>query len=179
MYFLFIIENKGADDKRNNESLFKLVPKHNIIEENIYFDTDSEEVIYEMIDKIQSGDTLIVKRVDDLARTNRELQSILEIMEFKGIILATEEHKGLNGKKYYSALSAAQDLSDSYKEKRRIQGYKDAQIRGIVGRPQKKKELETAVRLYKTGEFTISEIEKLSLISSSTLFRYMKNQGGK
>lgn len=176
MYFMFVVENKGENDKRNNENLFKLVAKNNITEENIYFDSDSEDAVYQMMDKMKSGDTLIVKRVDDLASTNRELQSVLEILEFQGIILTTEEHKGLNGKKYFSALKAAQDISDFYKEKKRLQGYKEAQEGGKVGRPQKKKELETAIRLYKTGEFEISEIEKLSNISSSTLFRHLKNQ---
>lgn len=176
MYFMFIVENKGENDKRDNENLFKLVSKHSIAEDNIYFDSDSDDAVYQMIDKMQSGDTLIVKRIDDLASTNRELQSVLEIMEFQGIILITEEHKGLNGKKYYSALKAAQDISDFYKERRRVQGYKEAQEVGKVGRPQKKKELETAIRLYKTGEFDIAEIEKMSNISSSTLFRHLKNQ---
>jgi len=175
MYYLFIVESIGENANRDNQTLFKLVSKHNIKEDYIFFDTDSEDVVYEMIDKMESGDTLIVKRVDDLASTNRELMAILEILENKKVILASEEHKGLNGIKYYSSLLAAQDISDFYKEKRRQQGYRKAQERGKVGRPRKKHELEIALKLYKTGQFSISEIERLSGVSSSTIYRHLKN----
>ncbi len=175
MYFMFIVESIRENENRDNQALFKLVTKHNIAEENIFFDTEGKDVVYEMIDKMGLGDTLIVKRVDDLASTNRELKTVLEIMESKKIVIASEEHKGLNGRKYYSSLLAAQDISDFYKEKRRLQGYKEAQERGKVGRPRKKQELEIALRLYRTGQFTISEIEKLSGVSSSTIYRNLKS----
>jgi DNA invertase Pin-like site-specific DNA recombinase len=171
MYFLFIVENKGEKDKRSNRSMFKLVQKLNIKEENIYFDTDSDDIVYQMLDKMVSGDTLIVKRVDDLAGTLRELIGILEIMDCKSISLYSEEHEGLNGNKYYKALLAAQDLSDSFKERRRLLSYKKSVELGKVGRPKKKKELEIAIKLYKTGKFSIKDIERLSGISSSTLYR--------
>lgn len=175
MYYLFIVESIEENANRDNQTLFKLVSKHNIKEDYIFFDTDGEDVVYEMIDKMESGDTLIVKRVDDLASSNRELMRILEILESKKVILASEEHKGLNGIKYYSSLLAAQDISDFYKEKRIQQGYRKAHERGKVGRPQKKQELEIALKLYQTGQFSISEIERLSGISSSTIYRYLKN----
>jgi len=179
MFFFFILENKGIKDLRSNESLFGLVSKYKIPEENIYFDTDGEGIIYEMIDKMSKGDTLIVKRLDDLAETNKELQRVLEMMESKEINLATEEHKGLNGIKYYSAILAAQDISNFYKEKRRQVAYLQSVERGLVGRPHKKKELDTAIKLYNSGQFSIKEIEELSKISSSTLFRHLKNQDTK
>jgi DNA invertase Pin-like site-specific DNA recombinase len=174
MYFLFVVENKGEDDLRSNEGLFKLVSKLNIKEENICFDTDGEDIVYEILDKMVSGDVLIVKRVDDLADTNKELFSILEIMEYKGILLNSQEHSGLNGKKFYRALLAAKDISSHYKELFRLKKYKEAIEEGRVGRPKKKKELEIGIRLYKTGDFRISEIEEISGISSSTLYRNLK-----
>lgn len=175
MYFMFIVESIRENGTRDNQELFKLVKKHKISEGNIFFNTDGDDVVYEMIDKMDSGDTLIVKRADDLASTNRELKTVLEIMESKKIVLASAEHRALNGTKYYSSLLVAQDISDFYKEKRRLQGYKEAQEDGKVGRPKKKKELEIAIKLYNTGQFSISEIEKLSGVSSSTIYRHLKN----
>lgn len=175
MYFVYIVESIGENDNRNNEVLFNLINKHNIPENNIYFDTDSEDVINEMLDEMGEGDVLVLKRVDDLAVSSKELKLVLEKLENKGIILNSEEHKGLNGKKYFSALLAAQDISDFFREKSRVTGYKRALENSRVGRPSKKKELEVALKLYKTGQFTISEIEKLSGVSSSTIYRNLKN----
>lgn len=174
-YFVYIVESIGENCNRNNGVLFNLINKHNISEDNIYFNTDGENIVNKMIDKMQEGDALVLKRVDDLAENSKELKLVLELLEDKGVILNSEEHKGFNGRKYYSALLAAQDISDYYKEEARKMGYREALKENKIGRPKKEKELETAVKLYNTGQFSISEIERIAKISSSTLFRHLKD----
>ncbi len=66
-------------------------------------------------------------------------------------------------------------ITRHYAEKQRQQGYQQAKEEGRVGRPRLTKEVEQAVKLYRTKAFTIAEIEDMTKISKSTLYRYLKD----
>lgn len=57
-------------------------------------------------------------------------------------------------------------------------GLDAARARGRVGgRPKKSADdVEHAIRLYESGEFSIKEIAKMTGVSASTLYRYLKQR---
>jgi DNA invertase Pin-like site-specific DNA recombinase len=58
------------------------------------------------------------------------------------------------------------------------EGLKSARARGRVGgRPRKnQRAVETALKLYRSGEHSISEICRLSGVSQTTLYRYINRE---
>lgn len=110
----------------------------------------------------------------DLSEDAKELLEILRILQDKKITICSVEESYLNGAEYYTAMKGFLGINRYYIDKRRKEGYEKAKEKGTVGRPAKIEELEKAIRLYKTKVFTIEEIENLSGISSSTLYRELK-----
>ena len=57
-------------------------------------------------------------------------------------------------------------------------GYQIAVLEGKVGRPAKKEEILKAVEMYKSGNFKVSQIEVITGISKSSLYRYLQDSKG-
>ena len=82
----------------------------------------------------------------------------------------------MSGEASYVKLSGFLKIHRYYPERLRREWFQKAKFEGRVGRPKMTEEIETAVRLYNTRAFTTAEIEKLSGVSSSTLYRALKEQ---
>lgn len=163
------------EDKTDNYKLFREINKLEIEEDNIYSETDdSKEELDKLLDVIEVGDRLIVLSVVDLSDTAKHLLDILSDLQDREVILCSISEPYLDGSWYCSALQELIDITRYYTEKKRQQGYQQAKEKGTVGRPAKTAEIEQAIKLYKTKAFTISEIEELTKISKTTLYRYLK-----
>lgn len=172
MLFAYVIENKKESEVRSNEELFKIIQKEEIQEENIYFDTENSLDI--LIDNIQEGDTLYINRFEDLMIKELKFNDLLRELEEKEVQIIALEQEVLSGNHYYSAIHEAHKIIINFQEQKRQAGYKKACQKGKVGRPQKKEGIEKAIRLYHTNKFTIKEIEEMSDVSKTTLFRHLK-----
>ena len=117
---------------------------------------------------------LVIRSVVDLSDSAKGLISILSDFQDKGIILCSISEPYLSGENYFTMLSGFIQITNYYSEKRRKQGYEYAKEKGTIGRKAKTEETAKAIRLYKTGAFTTAEIEQLSGVSSSTLYRALK-----
>ena len=82
-----------------------------------------------------------------------------------------------SGKLLFTLMSAIAQFERDTIEERTREGLNAARARGRVGgRPRTKKEkINKALRLYATGEYTLKEIEEITDVKKSTLYRYMKN----
>lgn len=176
----YFVENTSGEFV-DNSGLFKIITDLEIEEQFIYSDTtgsrDEFEKLLDDIDSILSGSTtkrLVVRSVTDLADTAKELKEILSDLQDKGIILCSISEPYLSGENYFTMLSGFIQITNHYTEKRRKQGYEYAKEKGTIGRKAKTEETAKAIRLYKTGAFTTAEIEQLSGVSSSTLYRALK-----
>ena len=84
----------------------------------------------------------------------------------------------LNGIEYFDRLQGSILISKYYAEKKRRLAFEEARRQGVVGRPKiPEKQIETALKLYASKLFTTEEVAKLSGVSSSTLYRALKEQG--
>ncbi len=177
MYCVYIYEVGETDNKVNNSWVFDFIKELNIGEDNIFTDTsrgrDNLKVLVECMD---SEDCLVVRSVMDLAEDSRYLMGILQALQESQVTLLSLLEPFLNGKEYYNALKGNIEIHKYYLNKKRSEGYDEAKKAGLVGRPAKTEEIEKALRLYHTKAFSINEIEKLSGVSSSTLYRYRKEK---
>lgn len=175
MDLAYFIENTG-EDIIDNTALFRLINDLYIDENEIYVDTeDSKEELEKLLEIIDYEDRLVVRSVVDLADTATELLDILFELQDKGVILESASEPYISKENYYLTFKDFVDITKYYSEKKRKHGYQQAKEKGIVGRPAKTEEIEKAIRLYKTRAFTIAEIEDLTKISKSTLYRYLKD----
>lgn len=164
------------EDNASNYKLFSEINKMDIEEDDVYIDAeDSKEELEELLEVIDYQDRLLVLSVADLSSTALGLLDILSDLQDKGVILKSITEQYLDSHNYYTVFKNFIDITKHYTEKKRQQGYQKAKEKGIVGRPQKTAEIEQAIRLYKTKAFTIAEIEQMTKISKTSLYRYLKD----
>lgn len=172
MLYVYVVESKGENEVRSNAELFKIIHREEIQEENIFIDTENSLVI--LIDKLKEGDLLYLNRFEDLIIIEQKFNDLLKELEEKGVQIIALEQEALSGRNYYSAIHEAHKIILNFQENKRQAGYKKACQKGKVGRPQKKDEIEKAIRLYHTNKFSIKEIEEMSGVSKTTLFRHLQ-----
>ena len=180
MDLAYFIENT-TDEYIDNTALFKIINDLEIEDEFVYSDTvgcrdDLEKLLDDMDNIFTEASTkrLVIRSVVDLSDSAKGLISILSDFQDKGIILCSISEPYLSGENYFTMLSGFIQITNYYSEKRRKQGYEYAKEKGTIGRKAKTEETAKAIRLYKTGAFTTAEIEQLSGVSSSTLYRALK-----
>jgi len=180
MDLAYIIENT-TDEYIDNTALFKIINDLEIDDEFVFSDTagyrdDLEKLLDDLYNTLieASSKRLVIRSVVDISDTAKGLLGILSDLQDKGIILCSISEPYLSGENYFTMLSGFIQITNFYSEKRRKQGYENAKEKGTIGRKAKTEETAKAIRLYKTGAFTTAEIEQLSGISSSTLYRALK-----
>lgn len=174
MDYAYFIEN--SEEYRDNSKLFNRIRELYIDENEVYTDTEgSKEELEKLLETIEDGDRLIIRTVVDLSDTAKELLDTLFNLHNRGVILESISETYISKQNYYLTFKDFVDISKYYTEKKRQQGYQKAKDKGIVGRPKMTAEIEQAIKMYKTKAFTISEIENLTKISKTTLYRYLKD----
>ncbi len=87
-----------------------------------------------LLDFVQPGDTLVVTRIDRLARSMKDLQDIVHELKGKGIALrATEQpvDTGTAGKAFLDMLGVFAEFETNLRRKRQLEGIKAAKARGV------------------------------------------------
>lgn len=164
------------EDRPGNHLLFSEINQLDLDDDNVYSDTEgSREELEQLLGTLDYQDRLIILSVVELSETARELPDVLLDLQDKGVVVQSILEPILSGEEYYTAIKEFVDMTKHYSERSRKRKYKEAQEQGRVGRPAKTKEIEHAIKMYQTRAFTIAEIEELTKISKSTLYRYLKD----
>lgn len=175
--YAYFVENIDPNNYRDNTKLFQLVQDLNIPEDKVYIDTGLDKNELEiLLNVMSSGDRLILATVKDLADDAKVLSEVLQLLQNKKVTLCSCLESFLSGTDYHTALRGFIDLHYYYLKRKQEKGFDKAKQAGTVGRPKNNEGIEKALRLYDTKAFSIEEIEKLSGISSSTLYRYLKDR---
>ena len=131
-----------------------------------------------MLDFIREGDIVVVCELTRISRSTKDLFALVEKIEEKGAKIKSLKESWLDttsahGKLLFTMFAGlAQFERDLISERTRetLRAKKAAGVK--LGRPRvDDKQLEKAVRLYMTKEFEIKEIEQMTKISKSTLYR--------
>lgn len=130
-----------------------------------------------LLDRITEGDTVVVESLSRLGRSTKDLIELTETFQSKGVnLVSLKESIDTNsptGKLLFTLMSAIAQFERNVIADRTREGLKAARARGRTGgRPRADPEqVKKAVKLYKTEQYSIKEIEELTGIKKSTLYR--------
>lgn len=137
------------------------------------------------LEYMREGDTLVVWRLDRLARSLKQLIETVESFEPRGMHLRslTEgiDTSTLNGRLVFHIFGALAEFERGLIRERTIAGLAAARANGRVGgRPRTitDKQLKAARTLLTAGDMTVAEIAKQIGTSPATLYRYRVLRSG-
>ena len=96
---------------------------------------DGRTELQVLLDFVQPGDTLVVTRIDRLARSMKDLQDIMHELKGKGVALrATEQPVDTGtaaGKAFLDMLGVFAEFETNLRRERQLEGIKAAKAKGI------------------------------------------------
>ena len=132
------------------------------------------------LDYMREGDTLVVWKLDRLARSLKQLIETVEAFAGRGIGLRslTEaiDTTTAGGKLVFHIFAALAEFERGVIRERTLAGLQAARARGRVGgRPPalKAKDLAAAKAMLKDPEITVVEVAKRMGVAASTLYRHL------
>lgn len=133
-----------------------------------------------LIDRMTEGDTVVIESLSRLGRSTKDLIELTELFQKKGVhLVSLKENIDTGtpaGKLLFTLMSAiAQFERDTIADRTR-EGLRAARARGRMGGRAKTDTdiIKKAVKLYRTGQYSIKEIEELTGIRKSTLYRNLQ-----
>ncbi len=130
-----------------------------------------------MLDRVTDGDTVVVESLSRLGRSTKDLIELMELFQSKGVhLVSLKENVDTStstGKLLFTLMSAIAQFERDVIADRTREGLNAARARGRMGgRPKINRDsVRKAVKLYNTGQYSIKEIEELTGVKKSTLYR--------
>lgn len=131
--------------------------------------------------QLKQNDTIVVEKLHSFADSTRHLVELLSELDQKHAFFFSLR-EGIDTRKPidHSFLEIVQSMvefqSDTISQKTKL-GMSEARQKGIVsGRPRKSEEnVQNAIEMYKSKQYSLAEIKEKTGISKSTLYRYLEN----
>ncbi|UII58156.1 recombinase family protein (plasmid) [Cytobacillus spongiae] len=147
---------------------------------------EKREQFTKLIRTVQSGDKIVVTKLDRFARSTKDALNTIDLLNNKGVSLVVLNMGGdiLDtstpiGKLMVTVLAGISEFEADMIKERQIEGIERAKERGVYkGRPKtytdKHKGLEHALELIKNrneNKMTVNQISEITGISRATLYR--------
>ena len=177
MKYAYFIDTQVDEERTKNQKLLLLIKDIGLTDDQIFADEDPENKVEfeQLLDVLQAGDTLMVRSVMDLDwDINFLCSDIFPYLSELGVELFSCNEPYLCGEDYAETLKNIIQMVKAFCRSRSRSAYKKAVEEKRVGRPSKTDNVEQAMKLYKSGSYTVSQIETLTGISKSTLYKYLK-----
>ncbi|MFW3589104.1 recombinase family protein [Vagococcus fluvialis] len=129
---------------------------------------------------VRPGDVLVVESWSRLGRSTKDLINLVEFFSEKDVkVISHKENfdtSTAQGKLMLTVFQAFAEFERDLIVERTKEGLESARARGRKGgRPKvNQKNLEQAITLYKSKNHSLKEIQELTGISHTTLYRYLK-----
>ncbi|MFT6689528.1 MAG: DNA invertase Pin-like site-specific DNA recombinase [Colwellia sp.] len=133
----------------------------------------------EMLNFIRKGDTLVITRIDRLARSLRDLQNLVYDFQQKGIaIKATEQPIDTNtaaGKAFLNMLGVFAEFENNIRKERQMEGIAKAKTSGVYkGRkPISEDVKKEVIRLHNDGVKKVEIIQLLG-VGRTSVYNVLK-----
>jgi DNA invertase Pin-like site-specific DNA recombinase len=130
-----------------------------------------------MLDRMTEGDTVVIESLSRLGRSTKDLIELTEIFHSKRVnLVSLKESIDTNtstGKLLFTLMSAIAQFERDVIVDRTREGLNSARARGKTGgRPKINSDsIKKAAKLYNTRQYSIREIEELTGVKKSTLYR--------
>jgi DNA invertase Pin-like site-specific DNA recombinase len=133
-----------------------------------------------MLAILESGDSVVIESLSRLGRSVKNLSELMESFNEKGIRLISLKESvdttSATGRLLFTIISSLAAFERETLIERTNEGLASARARGKLGGRPKTDEavLKKAVALYRTGEYSLADIQELTGVSKSTLYRALK-----
>lgn len=130
-----------------------------------------------MLDRMTEGDTVVVESLSRLGRSTKDLIELVELFQSKGVHLVSLKESidtsTSTGKLLFTLMSAIAQFERDVIADRTREGLRSARARGRMGgRPKTNPDsIKKAIKLYNTNQYSVKEIEELTGVKKSTLYR--------
>lgn len=137
-----------------------------------------------LLESLTEGDTVVVESLSRLGRSTRDLLELTELFEKKGVHLISLKERidtsSSTGRLLFTLMSAIAQFERDVIADRTREGLNSARARGhLGGRPKVPEDtIRKAIGIYHTGQYSIKEIEQLTGVKKSTLYRYLEGEKG-
>lgn len=130
-----------------------------------------------LLDFLRNGDTLVVTRIDRLARSIKDLQDIVYMLNQKGVALkATEQPidtRNSAGKAFLDMLGVFSEFENNLRRERQLEGIASAKIRGVYkGRKPSVDSIEI-LRLKHEEKLGATEIARRLGVGRASVYRVL------
>ncbi|WP_366533418.1 recombinase family protein (plasmid) [Carnobacterium maltaromaticum] len=131
----------------------------------------------QLMQTIRSGDTVVVESISRLGRNTLDILNLLQHLEKENVEFISLKEKmdtsTPTGKAMLQMMSVIAELERNLLAERVKEGIHASRRRGTaIGRPKIPQEkLNLAMRMYKSGDYSIKEILEATTISQGTLYR--------
>lgn len=132
-----------------------------------------------MLDRLTEGDTVVVESLSRLGRSTKDLIELVDLFEKKKVhFVSLKEQIDTStptGKFLFTLMSAISQFERDVIAERTKEGLRSARARGRSGgRPKTdSNSINKAIKLYNTRQYSIKEIEELTGVKKSTLYRHL------
>jgi len=149
----------------------------------------NREGLYKLMNRLQTGDTVVITRIDRIARNVKDLLLIAEELETKGVIFVILDLKGdrVNtstpmGKFMITVLGAVAELEINTLDEKRKNGMKLAKENGKhIGRKADltldNPSVQEAIRKYQENKIPVTLICEQHNINRMKFYRLLKRHG--
>ncbi len=138
--------------------------------------TEGREELKTLLQFLREGDTLVITRIDRLARSMRDLQNIVHELKQRGVTLkATEQPIDTStaaGKAFFDMLGVFTEFETNLRKERQMEGIAKAKAEGVYkgkGRPASVD--ATAIRALKSQGMGATDIAKELGIGRASVYR--------
>lgn len=132
-----------------------------------------------LLEFLRKGDTLVVTRLDRLARSMDDLSSIARELEAKGVALkATEQPVDTSsaaGKAFFQMLGVFAEFETNLRRERQMEGISKAKAAGVYKGRKPTIDAKQVKRLRQSEGKGATEIAKELGISRTTVYRVLRN----
>lgn len=130
-----------------------------------------------LLEFLRPGDTLVVTRIDRLARSIKDLQDIVFTLRERGITLkATEQPIDTNnaaGKAFLDMLGVFAEFETNLRRERQLEGIKAAKTNGVYRGRKPSVDKEEVQRLHKEEGLRPTEIARRLKIGRASVYRML------
>lgn len=146
---------------------------------------DNRPELARCLEYVREGDTLIVTKLDRLARSTLHLHKIVAELDRKGVAFKVLDDPTLDtssrtGKLVFSILASIAEFEAAIRKERQMEGIANARAKGITGgRPKRlTDDVEARVAALRADNMSIRAIAKEIGFSKATVQKIMEKQGG-
>jgi DNA invertase Pin-like site-specific DNA recombinase len=138
---------------------------------------DGRTELQVLLDFVKPGDTLIVTRIDRLARSMKDLQDIVHELKARGVALrATEQPFDTNtaaGKAFLDMLGVFAEFETNLRRERQLEGIAAAKARGVYTGRKPQIDPVTVQQLYDKEKLGPNAIAKRLGIGRASVYRLL------